>query len=112
MAKQPESKKPPESKKKTSVVELVLGQDGTFTATVKSSGGGPPPSGDVTFYDNNQAIGTCPIGGAAFEATTATAIVAKYGGDSHYFPSESEVVSPQTRRSRTHGDFVRPRLLT
>jgi hypothetical protein len=74
----------------------LVGQPLTFTATVTPSGGGPTPTGTVTFKDGGTTIGASSLNssGVATLPTSSLAvghhvITASYGGDGNYVGSPS-----------------------
>jgi hypothetical protein len=80
----------------TSVPSAVFGQAQTLTATVNSSAG--TPTGSVTFFDGNTALGSAPLN-AAGQATLTVALgvgnhvlTASFGGSSAMGPSTSTAV--------------------
>jgi hypothetical protein len=83
-----------------------LTQPVTFTATVASQFGGAP-SGSVTLYSGNAALGNAALtsGQAVFSttfaATGAFSISAAYGGDSNNATSTSSVLSESVTRIPT-----------
>jgi hypothetical protein len=83
----------------TSLNPATYGTSVTFTATVSGSGVGAP-SGDVTFMDGNQVLGTVALnadGEAVFSTSTLLAgnhsIVAIFAGDAQYGGSTSATLS-------------------
>lgn len=96
--------------------DVVLGQSATYTATVTSAGPGPI-TGDVTFFDNTQAIATVAVtGGVATVTVTPTGvgthtIYATYAGDATRAGSSStkssyELVSDTPEALPTTMDFT------
>jgi autotransporter-associated beta strand protein len=79
----------------------VYGQQVILQATVTGTGS-VLPSGSVTFLDNNQPIGTGPIGGSGQAFLTITlgggshSLTAQYPGDSNFQPSQSPSATPLT----------------
>lgn len=80
-------------KPKGSVTTLTVTDAETeveFRADVTSKGGGPTPTGRVTFKDGGTVLAVVQLGGS-FSSTTAPATVtATYSGDAQYSPSTSE----------------------
>src|ERR1019366_5744741 len=78
----------------------TYGQAVTFTATVTSSLGAPPPDGEtVSFMKGTTVLGTGALSGGSASFKTSTlpvrtnAIKAVYGGDSNLPGSTSKAVS-------------------
>jgi hypothetical protein len=86
----------------TSVPSAVFGQTQTLTATVNSPAG--TPTGTVTFFDGNTALGSAPLNAAGQATLTVAlgvgnhALTASFGGSNAFDPSTSaavaETVSP------------------
>jgi Bacterial Ig-like domain (group 3) len=83
-----------------STLSVVAGQPVTFSSTV--SGGGPIPTGTVSFTDNGTLLGTVALFGGVASLNTATpfftpgtvhTIIATYSGDVNYTGSVSAPVT-------------------
>jgi uncharacterized repeat protein (TIGR03803 family) len=76
----------------------TYGQTITFTATVTSSGGTPPNTETVTFYNGLNVLGTAPMTGGIASLTTSAlqsgihTITAAYLGDANFTASTSPVL--------------------
>ncbi len=90
--------------------DSLVGQSVTFTATVTSSAGGVNPTGTVTFFDGNTALGTPTLNGSGVATyTTSTLanglhqITAVYNppAGSQVQPSTSNVVSQDVQATST-----------
>lgn len=75
------------------------GQAVTFTATVTDTGGGPTPSGTVTFYKGKVVIGTAPLDPSGVAQLTTSVLpigthpmAASYAHDTYNAGSLSAVV--------------------
>jgi Bacterial Ig-like domain (group 3)/Beta-propeller repeat len=86
----------------------TYGQAVTFTATVTSSLGAPPPDGEtVSFMKGTTVLGTGPLSGGSASFKTSTlpagtdAIKAVYGGDSNLPGSTSKAVSQVVSKATT-----------
>lgn len=87
-------------KPKDSTTTLTVDNTGVlevaFNADVQPAKGGPAPTGNVTFRDNNNTtvISTVAIG-SSFSATARPMnVTATYNGDSQYASSKSATVTP------------------
>jgi hypothetical protein len=67
-----------------------------FAATVEAEqGGGPAPTGTITFKDGTKVIATVTVDGTMTVAAMPTAAVtATYSGDAKWMPSTSNALSP------------------
>jgi hypothetical protein len=86
----------------------TYGQTVTFTATVTSSLGAPPPDGEiVSFMKGTTVLGTATLSGGSASFTTSTlpvstnAIKAVYGGDSNLPGSTSKALSQVVSKATT-----------
>jgi len=84
-----------------------VGQSVTFTATLISSFGPPPPDGEtVSFKAGATTLGTATLNGGTASVTTSTlaagsfTITASYGGDTKYF-SSSGILSQKVNKYAT-----------
>jgi hypothetical protein len=88
----------------------LVGQSVTFTATV--NGGGPTPTGTVTFMDGAATLGSAAlVGGIATFSTSSLAvgthaITAAYGGDVNYGAGTSPVLSQVVNAAPVNGDAI------
>ena len=77
----------------------IIGAAVTFTASVTSPVGGPPPTGMVTFHDGATQIGTGTLSGGTAAMTTSTlaagahSITAVYGGDGTFAGGTSPILT-------------------
>jgi hypothetical protein len=86
----------------------AYGQAVTFTATVTSSIGSPPPDGKtISFMKGTTVLGTGTLSGGSASFMTSTlpvgtnAIKAMYGGDSNFPGSTSKAVSQVVSKATT-----------
>ncbi|MGD0792207.1 MAG: Ig-like domain repeat protein [Terriglobales bacterium] len=86
----------------------TYGQAVTFTATVTSTLGTPPPDGEtISFMKGTTVLGTGTLSGGSASFTTSTlpvgtnAIKAVYGGDSNFPGSTSKAVSQVVDKATT-----------
>ena len=83
-----------------------FGQAVTFTATVQPSYSGTP-SGNVTFFDGGNSLGSISLSGASAQLTLANfslgshSINAKYSGDSNFTASTSAPVAQSVNQAAT-----------
>jgi DNA-binding beta-propeller fold protein YncE len=83
----------------------LFGQSVTFTATV--TGGGPAPTGSVSFSDGSTPLGTGTVSGGVAKVTVSSltlgshAITATYGGDANYAGSTSSPVNEVIQETPT-----------
>jgi hypothetical protein len=81
----------------TSVPSAVFGQTQTLTATVNSPAG--TPTGTVTFFDGNTALGSAPLNAAGQATLTVSlgvgshVLTASFGGSNAFDPSTSAAVA-------------------
>ena len=99
----------------TAIALTTAGGNTTLTATVTGAGAGfPAPTGNVSFSDNGQSIGSGTLAAASTTATSATAstsfttpssgthsYTATYGGDNNYAGSTSPAASTGTSPTNT-----------
>jgi hypothetical protein len=89
----------------TSVPSAVFGQTETLTATVNSPGG--TPTGTVTFFDGNTALGSAPVNSAGQAALTVAlgvgnhTLLASFGGNNAFDPSTSVAVAETVNPAST-----------
>lgn len=66
----------------------------TFRADVQAQqGGGPTPTGSVTFKDGTVTLATTPLGGSYDATTVPKTVTATYSGDDKYQPSTSNTLT-------------------
>jgi Bacterial Ig-like domain (group 3) len=83
-------------KPKNSTTTLSVVNDVTevvFRADVQPQGGGPTPTGAVTFKDGGTTIGVAQLGNQFTMTTSPGTVTAYYGGDKQYLPSNSQTIS-------------------
>ena len=82
------------------------GQAVTFTATVQPSYSGTP-SGNVTFFDGSNSLGSISLSGASAQLTLSNfslgshSVTAKYSGDSNFTASTSAPVAQSVNQAAT-----------
>jgi hypothetical protein len=75
----------------------AVGQSVTFTATVTSSAGGVNPTGTVTFFDGNTALGTPTLSGSGVATySTSTLTNGQHQITAVYNPPSGSQVQPST----------------
>jgi Ser-tRNA(Ala) deacylase AlaX len=95
-------------KPKPSVTTLAAADDAAanqvvFTATVEGEqGGGPAPTGTITFKDGTKVVATVVVDASMIVAAMpAAAVTAEYSGDAKWGPSTSNALSPPYVSART-----------